>query len=347
MRHAAALLFLTATAVAQTYAYSPGSAATTDVNSENTIPWRYTSGRYLQTHGDLTGSPRTFSELACRRYGWLGAQTGATARTLDMELYCLHANAGRPSTTFTANYATTPVLVITRKSVNLPDLTANLGNPAPWNIVFPFDQSFSYSGSQPFGWELRIHGSTATGAYFTDSYESDTNNGRVTRTGTGCIATGRTAPMMFFPTVQTSRPQNSFEFYWSFSNGPAFAPSSFLMGTGPLDLPVPGLCSNLYVSGVFVTLSASTNASGTAIAPAISVPYNPAFVGMNLHGQGASADAGQTGLPVAVTDGARVTIEPLPGPALPIYRLYTGSVTGTTGVTDPSKNYGQAVRVKS
>jgi hypothetical protein len=98
---------------------------------------------------------------------------------------------------------------------------------------------------------------------------------------------------------------------------------------------------------VFATLSVSTNAFGTAIAPSLTAPWNPAFAGLVLYGQGASVDTGQSGLPVAVTDGASTTIEPMPGPALPIYRLYTASVTETTGVTDPGKSYGHAVRLKA
>ena len=124
----------------------------------------------------------------------------------------------------------------------------------------------------------------------------------------------------------------------------ANATSSFLLGSGPLSLPVPGLCTNLYVAGIFLTVNATTNAAGTAFMPSLSVPYAPGFVGAQLHGQGASVDPGQNGLPIALTHGASVTIAPMPV-LYAIFRLYASDVAATTGVTDPSANYGLATRV--
>lgn len=328
---------------AQSFLYSPAAAATADANSENSIPFGYASARYQQAHGDLT-MPGTITGLALRRDGRLGPSSTATARTLDAALYCFHANPGRPSVLFDSNRATSPTAVVRRRPVNLPDFTQNLGNPAPWSIVLTFDVPFSFLGNQPFGWELLVFSTTATGAYFADSYESIRTYGPVTNTGIGCVATGRSAPMTLSPLTWTTGVGSVIAMRWSMGEAPAGAQSTFLIGTGPLALPIPGLCSSLYVQGIFLTLNATASAAGAVFMPQLTVSFDPAFVGVSLHGQGASVDAGQSGLPVAVTHGARVTIAP-PPPQLPIYRVYSSSVQSNTGTTDQSGNYGLALRL--
>jgi hypothetical protein len=338
-----ALLAPLAVLPAQNHLYSPPEAATADANSENSRPFSGAGSRYLQMHGDLIGPARTVMGLAMRRDGNVGALASAAARTMDLELYCFHATAGRPSTTFTANYATAPVPVLARRLVTLPDWTANLGSPAPWNLLLPFDAPFAYGGTQPFGWEVRIHGTTVAGNYFADGYESTGTYGRSTTRGTGCTATGRSTPMTLTPQTFSNRATNAIQFGWWIGSAPANAPSTFLIGGLASDLPVPGLCTNLYVGGGFVTVDATANAAGTATMPAVAVAFAPAFVGAQLHGQGASVDAGQSGLPIALSQGASVTVAAIPV-LHPIYRLY-GGLTETTGVTDTRENYGLAVRL--
>src|SRR5688572_32407893 len=44
--------------------------------------------------------------------------------------------------------------VINRRNLNLPDLRSHVTTPSPWTVAFPFDASYSYTGTNDLAWEL-------------------------------------------------------------------------------------------------------------------------------------------------------------------------------------------------
>lgn len=100
-------------------------------------------------------------------------------------------------------------------------------------------------------------------------------------------------------------------------------------------MPIPGLCSNLYVSGVFGSIVGTSPSSGHwTNTPKFEVPYNPVWIGAKVYSQTVCIDANQTGgvIPVCVSRGEENVIPAL-GPApYPVSSIYTvGSSSATSG----------------
>ena len=327
-----ALCALAASITAQTYTVVPVGYALVDGGSGNNVPWNFAAGRYQQIHGDIRGVARLINEIAFRRNGATTTYSTATARTVDIELYMCNSNHWTVSTTFAANYSGTPIKVVNRKMVNLPDFRTHQGAPAPWNIAIPFDTPWMYTGTLDLLWEYVVYANTATGDYFTD-YKSYTlsHSGAHILSGFGCIATGRTVPMSIAATQNSNISTNLASVGWNVSQAPANALSAILVGTANPNLALPILCERLRVDGVFLSFNATASSLGAYSSGLLQLPWNPVFAGLVTHAQGAAYDAGQPGLSVAVTNGVLTTFAALP-PVQPISRVYSsGSATAASG----------------
>ena len=325
------LFVLAAAAAAQNFTVSPLGYDLVNGGGGNTFPWSFSTGRYQQIHGDMRGTVRVITALSLRRYGVATIYLSATARTVDIELLLGESNHATASATFANNYVTPPRLVVNRKMVNLPDFTQPQGTPAPWNLVIPFDAPHVQLPANDLLWEYVLYGSTATGTYFCDHKASTlTANASHVLTGTGCVATGRTVPMLISAAQSGSATTQLLQVIWNCANAPAGAASSILVGLGNPNVPIPGLCANLYVYQLFLTINATATATGTFTSNTLSFPLNPALAGLQTHAQGASVDAGPPNTPFALTNGVMTTW------AVPdfvrIARIWlSGSPTGTSG----------------
>ena len=335
------LLVVTASAVAQSYTVSPSVVGTADGNSNNTYPWSWASGRYQQIHGDMRGTVRTITALSQRRDGGLGASTTAVARSVDVEYYMADSDFALASSTFATNYASAPMNVVTRKFINLPDWTAATTKPAPFTFTVPFDVPFVYVGLKDLVWEVAVHSTTATGTWPADAFSAIlSSSGASVSTGLGCFATTRTSRMSISASQQTEFVPQTMSLSYFANSAPASAPSAFLLGLVNPGIPVPGLCANLYVDQVFMTINATAGTTGLFSAPTITVPYDPQLVGFRVYAQAASLDAGQTsGLPVAVSNGLQTTFAAMPvtpGTGEKVARVFQigspASAAGTLGL---------------
>ena len=350
LRHAPlAICVLASAALAQNFTYSPASSNTTDQNSNNTIPFWSATHRYQQAHGSLRGAPRLMQAISIRRDGGLGAFASAVARTIDAEMFMAHTNFATVSATFATNYAGAPVTTVTRKMINLPDWTANLGNPAPW-FAIPHDNPFAYTGTQDLLWEIKIYSTTSTGTYPADAFSGfaqDVGSATNVLFGTGCVATGRTSAMSISANIQSVNLTQSLRLQWSLSNGPASAPCSVLVGLTGIDQPIPGLCSNLYVGNILLVLNGTKSTGGSFTTPVIeATPFDPFWVGGKLFAQGAALDQGRTNpIPVSVSNRVESTIAAIPaGSPDKIRRSWVDNVAATTGSLSENYNFGLAVR---
>src|SRR5262245_26384251 len=124
MRSATLCLLLCAPVAAQNYTVSPADYANHESTNNNAYPFANNLFRYQQVHGDLRGTVRLMQGIAWRRDGTLAANTGYFARVLDAEMFMADSSYAAVSSTYTSNYASTPVNTLIRKTVNLPDHTA-------------------------------------------------------------------------------------------------------------------------------------------------------------------------------------------------------------------------------
>ena len=324
---------LTAPLAAQ--AVSPAPFATMQGNGGNTFPFgTWPQFVYQQIHTDLP-SPSFWTQMSVRQGG-----NGSlyVPRTIDAELRIGLSNYSQRSTAFASNLigGTT---VMARKMVNLPDFTqAPVGGyPAPFNATFLFDMPHTYPGGLDLCWQLTVFANTSSSAYAVDVADfSSPNNGTSTVLGSGCIATGATASMSLSLTVSSRHTPSEIEVRPSLSRGVASAPAAVLLGTRDPNLPVPGLCSALRVDGVFLTFAGMTSASGSFSPTSLKTTFQPQLVGAQLYAQGVCADAGQPGIPVAVSNGRLTVVPPQPPAPVDVCRIYaTNSATATTGsITD-------------
>lgn len=332
---ALALLSTAAHLAAQTATVvSPIGNATTEGDTNNAFPWNSTTvRRYTQIHSDLVGAARNFTQLAFRQNA--GNTTNYTGtRAVDMELLMADSVDWNQATfVFAQNYLATPTNVLARRVVNIGPLGQNsTTGPLPFTVFIPLDAPWPYAGTRSFLWEALIHANPLTGNFNQiDTESGSSTSGTSTITGTGCTATGRTSAMTH--TLNSVDRAGTMVIYPTVSNGPTSAPTILALGTTNPNLPYPGLCANL-----FTDLAALLDIGATSATGAISGDTGLGFVlpniglaGATITSQAVAVDPGQTGLPLALSNG-RSTVLPAPNTTdvVQVTRIYNSS-TGTAG----------------
>ena len=332
MRLFVTLALIASTLPAQGFRYSPPDALTVS-GGGNTYPFFFASQRYQQVHADVRGMAIVINELGFRRSPASTVYASAIARTIDAEVLMGNGDYATSTTTFASNYTSMPTQAIVRKMINLPDITnPTTASPEPFNILFPFDTPFVYTGTTDLTWDILIHGNTSTGAYFCDA-RGGYNTAGVQNVGTGCVATGQMNTMLQQATVRTlPAPQNLIDFAPRIFYGPQAAMCAILMATQTVNTPVPGLCSNLHVLNVVMTFPGMTATTNGVFTASFTVPFQQNYVGVPLAFQGVALDSGQSGIGVAVTNGAIATM--VAQPTLPPARRIWGAVNALNGSTD-------------
>lgn len=341
-RHLVAAVFC-ASLAAQNYTVSPASLTNTTGNGGNTIPWWSATHRYQQIHGDMRNRVLLVLGVALRRSSG-GPYAAAVARTIDAEMFMGNADYATASTSFAGNYVGTPTNTVLRKMINCPDLVNTVSTPEPWLVQFPHDAPFVYTGRNDAAWELKIYSTTSTGVYSIDVYSGSllgtyTLTGE--RVGIGCTATGRSTPMTLGSTFRTisATGSDTHDLAWAVANAPANALTMLFLDTQGVNLPIPGLCTNL-TAGPLVMVGGTADGAGAFTLRLANIPFDPTVVNLQLHAQAICPDAGQPGLQFALTNGDRNLVPPQPPR---IMRLYVDNVNSATGSRETSP-YGLVTR---
>ena len=332
---------------AQSYLVSPAAYTSTQGNSTNPLGFSSAQARYQQIHGDLRGMPRVFTGMSLRRGAT--ANTTATARTLDLTVTLADSRLRQVTPTFAANYASSPMTVLPKMSVNFPDWTVSGGSPEPWTVVVPFTVPYVYLGQIDLLWEWAVENNTgATQNYSADAYSGlllgDLTQATHTTLGVGCTATSQMNPLNFGPRAYTSAGLDAFYYKGTALNGPPNVPAAILFGLSNPNLTFPGLCTTVHTDGL-ISFSSMTSAAGSWSMPDLLLRWDPAWQGLKIYAQGVCTDFGQPGLPLALTNGVE-TVVPGMGSAPPaqIIRIFnTTSSTATTGTVN-YYSYGLIVR---
>ena len=327
---------LGALAPAQNHVVSPGrlANATGNQNGFALLP----AMRHQQIHGDLRGRVFLMNGMALRR----DAYNGGTARTIDAEVVMANADLATATAMFAANHGALFTTVIPRMQIQLPATTTSLGRPEPWLVLLPFTNIYPYVGISDFLWEIRIHASSTASYYYVDGWQGETSSVGTERVvGPGCLVTGAFTPMNLSTSSIALRPNPTLRLHaqgWSTARS---APVALWFGLQNPNLTVPGLCTNLFATPQVVLSTTSTSFGEFVVGP-LSFPWLPAFAGLKLYSQAACPDAGQAGIPLALSRGFESILPQLPADPEPIVRWSSIDPNATTATS--SSTGGMVVR---
>jgi hypothetical protein len=342
-------LLVAGTALAQNTIVSPTVATNSEGQSQNVFPWvSAVVRRYQQVHADLGPGAKAIRRLAFRLAEGTTNYTGTW--TIDLEMF-MGTNQGIAASSqfFDRNYLTPRSAVVARKTINWgPQGQQVSPGPCPFNqnTSVPLDAPHPYPGAPlALVWEAVVYANAyAGGGTFQDADVGTITTGTSALTGTGCIAIGRASAMthgLSLTDVGGYLGMNA-----TVSNGPASAPAVLALGSLDPNLPVPGLCSNLFTNLLIVIPIGMTDAAGaitTTTSGASTFFFRNTFGGATITTQVHSPDAGQPGIPLANSNGRSSTV-PVPNltRVCDVMRILNsaGGTTATQGIYFGTSSHG-------
>jgi len=140
-RSITAALLISGALAAQGFTSPAGYTTTEGSSNHDYILFKYNDLRWQQLDATSVGQvPFLIQRISWRRDGVTGADPTWIARTIDVGAVLSNSVLpGAISEGYAANYSGTPTNVFISRPVNLPDWTANLGSPAPFNLSLPLD----------------------------------------------------------------------------------------------------------------------------------------------------------------------------------------------------------------
>lgn len=318
-----AALAFAAAAVAQPVV-SPLANATVEGTSSSTVPFT-AAYHVLQLHGDLRASgPRPISSISFRRDGVSTSTTGMS-RTIDMELFVGDGIYPNAQPLYAANYVGTPTTAVARRSVSTPNWqTAPVTPPSPFDFTIAFDAPYVYLGQTDFVWEIIAY---ANSGGTTDSMRADATLSTTAQAGgailgTACRVTGQTQDYQLLGSLRASANGELLLIAQGNSAPPNEPLHILLLGVSNPNLTVPGLCGPVVSSGEIVLPMPATGTTPLWTSTMFTFPHDPWTVGARLYEQAVSYDAGQAGLPLALTFGREFVIPaPITGNVAKVRRV--------------------------
>jgi hypothetical protein len=308
-----ALLALGATAAAQVI--SPAGFAAKEGNAYSGHPWTRPN-HYQQIHGDLRRSePLLIKGQTFRRDGVLATSDGFRARSIEIQMWAGEGELGALSPEFARNYTTERILVVRRKTINLPDWTNRPPvPPAEWSLCIPYDNAFCYSGCGDLVWEASVTCTSLDCDFPADASAAESPRcGDCTVIGEGCVATGQRRPMTLEGCLITlPEPNARVAGAWAGSFGPLCQHGCLLVGGKNPNLAIPNWCGKAVYSDGTIPVPVFLDATGSFMTEPVSLPYWPGIVGLELYAHLVAVDEGQRGFQVASSNGLKSTVPGLP-----------------------------------
>lgn len=326
---------------AQAFTSPAGYVSTEGSSNHDYILFRYSDLRWQQLDATSVGqAPTAIQRISWRRDGTSPADPTWAARSIDMSVWLSNSvTPGAISENFDANYSGTPVQAFAARTVNLPDWTQPpAAPPAPFDFNLQLDAPWVYLGTEPFLWEVRTTTNTAAADYGNDfqtitGSTGSSNTG--TAIGTGCIATGQTTAMSLTATAKNLFTR--FRIGYGLLRAPATTPAILFIDGVNSNLPIPGLCTNLIALPTLQLPMGVTDAAGALSSFSIeNIPFQQSTVGVTLYSQALAIDAGQTGLPIALSNGRSNTFPATPATPAQVTRVYEYRLTTGGTMRAPS-----------
>lgn len=300
-------------------------------NSSSGVTFTNATTRTQQIDSNLIGGKLVLiNSMAFRRNN--GTTTTATTRKVDLTVDFGYA-ASSITSTFDNNYATNSRKTVhAKKTVSLPDWTATISAPEPFDLVIKLDAPFAYDNKQALVWDAIVQNNTGSGTYSMDWFSTapaTTKGEKPVVLGAGC----KTANGSFDHTTSYTADANNLTLGFSGTGGPGSAPAIAVFGAVDLGLSV-GLCSKLHGDLSFLWPIGSTNATGS-VTQSFPIPWNDSFAGVTLVSQLLAVDTTQPLLPFALSNGISATTPFVKGggttSAFRIDRVYSQTSIGPTG----------------
>lgn len=291
------------------------------------------SRRFQQIDYTQAGTPMAISSIAWRRNG--GSTGTGGPRTFDFQVDMGHADFGVISHVLDANFLSgSRTTVFNQTAVSFPDWNAAIPGPAPFDFQVSLPVPFNYNGVDSLVIDFSYTNNSTTASFTTDrEFNGQTTPVAGVSLGTGCVASGNSGA--FTHTGYTGNQDNSVTpaYGLRLRLGGANAPASggVLALLDPTNLNLSGLlCSTLYPApNILIPLQTS----GTNVPDVnLQFPYVAGLLGATLYSQLVAPDAGQSPIPVVVSNGRQLTIPTTPviGAHRCSYGWYT--IPSTTGV---------------
>ena len=299
----------------------------------NTVFSHFTGSRRLQQI-DYTqnGAPLVISSLAFRRNGGVAS---ASIRTFDFKVDLGRCDFGAYSTKLDSNFiAGTRTTVFNQTAVSFPDWSAPQPTPAPFDFKVVFPAPYVYLGLDALVIDFEhTNNSTTAGLSIDREFNGPTSPPAGALLGTGCIATGNS--LAFAHTANAgnydSVPTTAYGFRLRVSGTNPPAAGGVVCFLDAVNQNLSGLlCSTVYA---FPLVTLPLASSGTAIEDVgLGFTYNPSLIGATVYSQLAAFDAGQTPIPVVVSNGRATSIPGTPSAGVQ-HRCSYGwySIPSTTG----------------
>ena len=252
-----------------------------------------------------------------------------------------HANPtaqATPDLVFDNNYAGPKQTVLPRSFVTWgPQGPSVSPGPNPFNgtMEIVLATPFAYTGTSPLIWEVAYFGNTSTGTMAAlDADGSGGTTASSTITGNGCAPS--TSPTSMTHAYTVASVAGTLFMNGTITAGPANELALMAIGFSNPNLPVPGLCGNLYTDATLIQVLGLTTATGTFTedTPTGAIVIPNAAIGTAIYTQAFVFDAGSTfGIPLVASNG-RVSTVPAAGSAQvnQVTRLWN-TVGGTTATT--------------
>ena len=292
--------------------------------------------------------------VAWRRDGTAATNSVWTKRTLSgFQLILADADYNNTQVAdLSKNYKGTPTIAIASKTVNLVDITAQPASaPAPWVNELKLDKPYVYMGKDAFLWEVQYTANTGMGTDYSFDFEyvggsSGYNSTTGTIVGSSCTTTGMSSPISYYTTFYNHG--TKFRIYSSVSYMPANAPVLVFLDAKNVNLPVPGLCTNLYAAPTIVlTGMPVTSASGSSNTYFDNIPHVAGIASSKIYFQAFGIDLQQSGLPFVLSYGREIAVPADPVPTQVTRYYHYKNATSTTTVTSGPWYGGIIMRVGS
>jgi hypothetical protein len=257
-----------------------------------------------------------------------------------MEMYMGYSNTyDLMSTTFDANYIpTTKTQVLKRKVVNLGPQGTNTIPGVFTGMLIVFDTPFPYAASRSLIWEATVFGNPITGGFRNqDADYSTLTLGSSSTTGTGCVATGQTLPMLQSSSLYDVG--GILCYGGGVTRGPASAAVVLAIGSANPNITIPGvICGGIYTNMTLFFPVGVTSATGLINSyQGFAFNFPNTFGGLNFFSQQHALDPGLSViLKVANSNGLSITV-PMPNTTKVVKVSRMQNNTNTT--TDPKSSF--------
>jgi len=327
---------------AQTQTFvSPIVSATSEGKGSNGFPFTSsTQRRYIQIHSDLPTMPMKLTALGVRITESSTVYTGSCS--IDMELFMgVSQDWNACSFLLDKIWLQPKTQVVNRKIVVFGPGVGAVPGPSPFvpALQIPLDTPYLRIPLGSLAWEIHVH-SNATGSIGTiDAETCSTTAGTVSKTGSGCTATGQASPMDHGAYAQDRA--GTLLLILNAKYCPANAACFLMLGLKNPALTIPGRCAGLHTDMLVGAPFGQADGVGDLHIQGTAYYYGAAggaFLvanfapGAKLFTQVLALDMGQPVLPAALSNGNQITL-PMPdmSRACAVNRLFNN----TGGLTEP------------